>query len=368
MLDNKILNQIQEKGLLLSEKIDIEYEVLHATVYSDSKAQILSICENQGQLQSAAFDAMRHRCELYSFVDQGVFNRILSREPSQNTAIKTELHPTDRYSKYYFKDGWCMINETRSTAIVCLPLLKKYFIIKPSKQSFHKNETVRVFRHLLRESATYNDGILLHSATVCRDGKGILILGQSGSGKTSTLLNLLGQKNTHLVANDKTIIFCKENKLHSIGLSFSVNITQETASKFPAIHKYIKSKNLRLNDRNKFPINNSALAEIMGTEVKHATTISMVILPQYTLGQKDNQWTFAQHKDVVNILNDKNFIQESHVQKWTDITQEKKCSGSTISKVCTMISSLNIPIVSIKGGDTFSTFQAWNEIDAALKD
>lgn len=61
--------------------------------------------------------------------------------------------------------------------------------------------------YIILEKARINEqSVSCHSACIERDGKGILLLGKTGSGKTTTAINLCRNYGYNLVANDITIL------------------------------------------------------------------------------------------------------------------------------------------------------------------
>jgi len=86
-----------------------------------------------------------------------------------------------------------------------------FFISGPFKE-FSEAYTAPYLIHYILESERARRGkATIHAAAVSKDGKGILILGKQGSGKTSITLELCRKYRYSLVGNDLVLAGIKEN-------------------------------------------------------------------------------------------------------------------------------------------------------------
>lgn len=69
---------------------------------------------------------------------------------------------------------------------------------------------------LLENARLQNRAVTCHSACVEKDGKAILLLGKTGSGKTTTAINLCLNYGYNIVANDRTVLRDNGNVLEAI--------------------------------------------------------------------------------------------------------------------------------------------------------
>ena len=81
--------------------------------------------------------------------------------------------------------------------------------------------------------ASANDLVMIHAATVGVDGKGVLIVGRSGSGKTTFAISCL-MAGLEFVSDDYTLLSAS-GTLQAMPLYTMVGVTQEIYRKFPAL-------------------------------------------------------------------------------------------------------------------------------------
>jgi len=86
------------------------------------------------------------------------------------------------------------------------------FFISGLFKEFAESHTIPYFVHYILESERAKIGkATIHAAAVSKDGKGILILGKQGSGKTSIALELCRKYGYSLIGNDLVLAGIKEN-------------------------------------------------------------------------------------------------------------------------------------------------------------
>lgn len=86
------------------------------------------------------------------------------------------------------------------------------FFISGSIKEFTKAHTIPYFIHYILELERAKKGkATVHAAAVSKNGKGILILGKQGSGKTSITLELCRKYGYSLIGNDLVLIGFKRN-------------------------------------------------------------------------------------------------------------------------------------------------------------
>lgn len=86
------------------------------------------------------------------------------------------------------------------------------FFISGSFEEFSQSHTIPYFIHYILESDRAKKGkATIHAAAVSKRGKGILILGKQGSGKTSITLGLCREYGHSLVGNDLVLAGLQED-------------------------------------------------------------------------------------------------------------------------------------------------------------
>lgn len=79
-------------------------------------------------------------------------------------------------------------------------------------EDFANSHTIPYFiNYILEAERAKNGKTTIHSAAVSKCGKGILLLGKQGSGKTSLVLELCRKFGYSLIGNDLTLVGIKEN-------------------------------------------------------------------------------------------------------------------------------------------------------------
>ncbi len=92
------------------------------------------------------------------------------------------------------------------------------FFISGPFEEFSQSYTVPYFIHYILESERAKKGkAIVHAAAVSKNGKGVLILGKQGSGKTSITLELCRKHGYSLVGNDLVLIGLKKGKVYLYG-------------------------------------------------------------------------------------------------------------------------------------------------------
>lgn len=86
------------------------------------------------------------------------------------------------------------------------------FFISGSFEEFAESKTIPYFIHYILESERAKNGkATIHAAAVSKNGKGILILGKQGSGKTSITIELCRKYGYSLIGNDLVLVGIQKN-------------------------------------------------------------------------------------------------------------------------------------------------------------
>ncbi len=92
------------------------------------------------------------------------------------------------------------------------------FFISGSFEEFSQSHTIPYFIHYILESERAKKGkATIHAAAVSKNGKGVLILGKQGSGKTSITLELCRKHGYTLIGNDLVLAGIQGNACYLYG-------------------------------------------------------------------------------------------------------------------------------------------------------
>ena len=102
---------------------------------------------------------------------------------------------------------------------------------------------MRVVRELATAHVWGGESLIVHGAAVAVGGRGLLIAGPKGAGKTSTLLHLLlHQPGTWFVSNDRVVVdFESAAVLH--GMPTVASIREHTLGLFPGLEARLRERN-----------------------------------------------------------------------------------------------------------------------------
>lgn len=103
---------------------------------------------------------------------------------------------------------------------------------------------------LLEQARLHNRSVTCHSACVEKDGKAILLLGKTGSGKTITAINLCLNYGYNMIANDRTILRDDEIGLEAIdGTKFIFLRYESIKRNLPSLLGLFTDKEIDVNYR-----------------------------------------------------------------------------------------------------------------------
>lgn len=170
-----------------------------------------------------------------------------------------------------------------------LDLLKQWISIPFDSSVWTPLFIFRLIRNLFRvEYARSAASLFLHGGIVNVDGKGILYLGNKGTGKTSSIIGMLSLGNgVSYVCNDDAIIkFSKppvgigsarsisirRNTLHSLKEIFPLRLIQE---EHPANKSYSEKKYLTLYPKQ--------ISEVFGNRLLSETPINAIVFPSIVI-------------------------------------------------------------------------------------
>ena len=175
---------------------------------------------------------------------------------------------------------------------------KRYFIEYVNPESLHiyydkdrikLNDLIYIIREIYVRLQENNYSLFMHGSTVSIDKNGILILGSSGSGKTSLMYKLLSEGN-EFVSNDRTFLTIDDYLEY-----FPIPIITSVGSllNYDKLRKHIilKSdyrKNIIHSGKTeaKFPITSLELSELPNLKMLGRVPLSAIIIPKINLDDR----------------------------------------------------------------------------------
>ncbi|RKA27966.1 hypothetical protein DYZ85_00748 [Listeria monocytogenes] len=146
----------------------------------------------------------------------------------------------------------------------------------------------------------------LHAGCIEYYKKGILIIGDKYSGKTTTILNLLFTGKFNYVSNDK--VFINGNNISSLPMSMGVRYG--TLSKNKTLLKIFNIKEAEYNlykKNNKLLLSPQRIRDCLNVELKFQSKLSYVLVPKY-----DPEITMVKYeKSLISI---KNIVEKTRIE------------------------------------------------------
>lgn len=154
-----------------------------------------------------------------------------SFESVRNLQPKSEFFDGSASSIPLCSESNLFILRTRNTSQIEAISSKIFIIDGPLNSESFLKRLPYLFYNLAEETRQEDLGLItIHGAAVSKEGKGILILGDKGSGKTSLMLALCLTQGYQMIGNDTIIAGGKENLVIAAG-SRQINVRLPVARK-----------------------------------------------------------------------------------------------------------------------------------------
>ena len=178
----------------------------------------------------------------------------------------------------------------------------------------------RLINDLINRIIELKQGIFFHASSIEIDGYAYLIIGEKGSGKTTTMLNLLSSNMANYCANERTALINTSTGLMSYGNASSINIRANTLKD----NKELLKKILPIIDQEKYNIYSNLNLD---NNCKERLVITFNDLEKY-LGVRI--CPILPPKGIINLVNDKNIdfaMEKTDFQKIKSELLKNKISG-----------------------------------------
>jgi hypothetical protein len=190
---------------------------------------------------------------------------------------------------------------------------RRIVLVTSGNLEVRQEEGMQTLRALSKWLMLEQGWIPMHSACVAKDGRAICVTGAKASGKTSTLLNLMGRNRCDLVATDKFLIRDAGPPLEICGVPGKAGIRAGSAIVHPQLQDWlvtetgpffphISAQEQLRNRKEKINMLPTELTELFGTSITPMAPLALVLVPVFDLGVEESQLVRASPEQAVTIL------------------------------------------------------------------
>ncbi|GBF75589.1 hypothetical protein PA598K_04007 [Paenibacillus sp. 598K] len=243
LLRNRIKKMIQS---------DFEYKVLvgtdlYSVAFSTNLAEQISwlreylspyymICEDETErVESSLFFTMDS--SLIDLIREAVLGSDVKfvgsyrGENIKEYKISNEL----KIQKTSERESYIIFNSERSWFVLIMHPSDAQLLQEPS----------RVIREIMVRKLEKNNELMIHAGAVEKNGLGVMICGEKGSGKTTTVLGFIYYSDYNYISNDRIMLAVENNRLTKIkGVPFAAAIRLGTAFQYEKIQSLLKKGTL----------------------------------------------------------------------------------------------------------------------------
>jgi hypothetical protein len=222
------------------------------------------------------------------------------------------------------------VNGNQHICILINDLENRFFYLYNDIDDYTILTPLRIIRGLMVRPLLKTGFIYFHAAAIKYKNRGYLLCGKSGSGKTSTLLNFLSNKDGELIANDKVFIGIEGNDIKIFGWDSVATIGVGNLNQYGQLKKFLTNidditciqdmygympkqeyldltseemKSLK-NQGNKLAIPQYQLAELFNKKIIPKQKLDAIILIDLEWNCKEKQLIKLESLDKTVVLND----------------------------------------------------------------
>ncbi|OMF81579.1 hypothetical protein [Paenibacillus glucanolyticus] len=238
--------------------------------------------------------------EIYYEILNFVNDKCYTKEASYRGDSFTEYSTNNMIVQVYDnRPGLTLLDKENKTIVFLTTLEDKHFIQEPA----------RLIREIFNRENENIGAYQFHGGAVTIQNNGILICGEKGAGKTTTVTGLIEDGRTDFVANDRVLLSIKENKTMIKGIPFAVAIRLGTCYNSPYLRKWLeptaepilgfRHSNLKISDIESFSdverwnikqfieLTPEELILSYNTQVKSTAQLKMIIFPEVNKDYKN---------------------------------------------------------------------------------
>lgn len=151
---------------------------------------------------------------------------------------------------------------------------KLYLVMKENNKEEEIIYYKRIIESLRNRILEKKGAIFFHASSISIDGNAAIFVGEKNSGKTTTMLNYLTERNGKYISNDRTALIKKDGKTIAIGSPTNIGIRAKTIESNKKLRGALPKKineNIKLDDEARMSISIRELREKLNIkDVKEA--------------------------------------------------------------------------------------------------
>jgi hypothetical protein len=242
-------------------------------------------------------------------------------------AISIKMHSTESKTESYLKNGnkfdkrgqfrnGKIIECDDFVAILALQTDNIIFYQKGKSKIYvigmnkHFIECKDIIENLTICHLEMNNYLMLHASCCSKNDKGVLIIGNSGQGKTTLMLYLVYKCGFDFVANDRVFVKICDTELKALSYPLQLAIGLGTFKEFKNIQRFLSNylKGIitdRIKEMNNFKVRfqPDELNELFSNKIRLNTSLSCIILPNINLETR-TKLAFVNNELCANILDE----------------------------------------------------------------
>jgi hypothetical protein len=147
---------------------------------------------------------------------------------SQMPLTSRSSHPEQRYSVWQSGDGSREVLLPEGATDHAITIRRNHLTVCAESPSIAARIAVRVVRQLIMRGGEAQGGRSIHAGAVNLDGRGVLVAGRSGAGKTSVLTHLIEHYQARPVSNDRSaVVRSSDQSWRAVGVPLAWRYTPE---------------------------------------------------------------------------------------------------------------------------------------------
>lgn len=176
-----------------------------------------------------------------------------------------------------------LVHLLNTGSVFLIDAIGKTGVVLGRMDSFLKEDTFHLIRSIMARAAEESGYVIYHSGAADLAGKGIMIVGESGYGKTTTFLELLSIGAVP-VSNDRIFLHTGREELVMHSWPSFINTSVGTLTKYPELtHLVPKVDNASLEElwynKRKIPIEPPDFCKLLNVSFDYESSVDVMIFP-----------------------------------------------------------------------------------------